>query len=116
MTTRVAGVAAQVREILAEPRDRAEVGELAAALSGLSTEAMAWLVEHRSGPKGTPQEERLLTARAVAALAGVSTRWVYEHADELPFTKRLSADTVRFSERGFREWLARAGVAPGTKR
>lgn len=112
MTTRVAGVTAQVREILAGPRDRAEVGELAAALSGLSTEAMVWLVEQRPGPKGTPQEERLLTARAVAELAGVSTRWVYEHADDLPFTKRLSGDTVRFAERGFREWLLHAGVSP----
>lgn len=95
----------QVREILAG-ENGAEVAALACALSALGTEAMVWLVQHRSGPKGTPQQERLLTARAVAELAGVSTRWVYEHEGELPFAKRLGPKLVRFDAAGVRAWLA----------
>ncbi len=49
-------------------------------------------------------EERLLTADQVAARLGVSRRWVYRKAGALPFTRRLSCGTLRFSERGLERW------------
>ena len=48
--------------------------------------------------------DRLLTAEEAAERLGVSKRWVYTHADSLPFTRRLSGGTLRFSERGLQRW------------
>ena len=56
---------------------------------------------------GTPEErtpDRLLSAEVAAERMGVSKRYIYNHADTLPFTKRLGR-TVRFSERGLERWL-----------
>ena len=49
-------------------------------------------------------EDRLLTADQVAARLGVARRWVYRKAGALPFTRRLSRGTLRFSERGLERW------------
>ena len=53
-----------------------------------------------------PQPDRLLTAKAVAERLGVQPRWVYDRADELPFTRRLSGNLLRFSERALERYLA----------
>ena len=49
-------------------------------------------------------EDRLLTVGEVAVRLGVDRRWVYRKADALPFTRRLSRGTLRFSERGLERW------------
>jgi excisionase family DNA binding protein len=54
-----------------------------------------------------PQTDRLLSASEVARRLGVSRRYVYDHADRFPFTRRLGSGTVRFSECGLERWLAR---------
>ncbi len=59
---------------------------------------------------GTAQDsgsDRLLSAADVAARLNVSTRYVYDHANEWPFTQRLSARKLRFSERGLERWERR---------
>jgi predicted DNA-binding transcriptional regulator AlpA len=60
-----------------------------------------------NGGQPTPQEDRLLDAREVAQRIGCSVRYVYEHADTFPFTRRLSSRVVRFSQLGLERWLAR---------
>ena len=52
--------------------------------------------------------DQLLTAKAAAERLGVDERWIYRRADSLPFTKRLGERTLRFSERGLEQWLAKA--------
>jgi predicted DNA-binding transcriptional regulator AlpA len=58
-------------------------------------------------------EDQLLTADQVAVRLGVDRRWVYRRADALPFTRRLSRGTLRFSARGLERWKEsrRAGGA-----
>lgn len=51
--------------------------------------------------------DRLLAAKEVAQRMGVSTKYVYEHAGEFPFTCRVSPRALRFSEKGLERWLAR---------
>ncbi len=51
-----------------------------------------------------PGADRLLTVTEVAIRLGVDRRWVYRRADALPFTRRLSRGTLRFSERGLERW------------
>jgi predicted DNA-binding transcriptional regulator AlpA len=53
------------------------------------------------------EPDTLLTAKDAGARLGVSPRWMYRNADTLPFTRRLSSGTVRFSSRGLEKWKER---------
>lgn len=50
--------------------------------------------------------DRLLTAEEAAPILGVSPRWLYRHADKLPYTRRLSPKVLRFSEAGIHHHIA----------
>jgi hypothetical protein len=57
---------------------------------------------HSSAGNGGP--DHLLTAKEAAPLLGVAPRWMYRHAPDLPFTRRLTDGTLRFSQRGLERW------------
>jgi predicted DNA-binding transcriptional regulator AlpA len=48
--------------------------------------------------------DRLLTAAQAADRLNVDVRWIYQKAKSLPFTRRLSPGTLRFSEKGLERW------------
>ncbi len=50
--------------------------------------------------------DKLLTVNGAAGVLGVTRRWLYDHADQLPFTRRIGARTLRFSERGLNRYMA----------
>jgi hypothetical protein len=52
-----------------------------------------------------PEHDQLLTADEVARRLGVRVRFVYDNADDWPFTRRLGPRTLRFSERGLRRYI-----------
>ena len=49
--------------------------------------------------------DRLLDAKEASKQLGFSVRWLYTHADELPFTRRQKTGRLRFSKYGIDEWL-----------
>lgn len=51
-------------------------------------------------PKG-----KLIDANAAAKILGVDVRWLYDRADDLPFTRRIGPRTLRFDESILRRWL-----------
>ena len=51
-------------------------------------------------------KESLLTPDDAANLLGVNRRWLYRHANTLPFARRISRKNLRFSEAGLRRWIA----------
>lgn len=51
--------------------------------------------------------DRLLTAGQAASVLGVTKRWIYTRAAQLPFARHLSRRTLRFSEAGLRRWMER---------
>ncbi len=55
--------------------------------------------------KGPKPADRLLDAKEAAARLGVKTKWMYSHANRLPFTRRLGGRTLRFSEQGLTRWM-----------
>jgi len=47
-----------------------------------------------------------LKPEEAARVLGVSVRWLYRHHRQLPFARKLSRKTLRFSESGLRRWQA----------
>ena len=92
------------------PRD--ELPALLARLEHLRAAAWARLwTPTPTGPpappkNGTAAMGRFLTAKETAEILAVSPRWIYRHANTLPFTRRAGG-TLRFSEVGLRRWMER---------
>ncbi len=52
--------------------------------------------------------DTLLNAKHVAQIMNVQVRWVYDHADQFPFTRRAGPRTLRFSRRGLDKYMAQS--------
>jgi predicted DNA-binding transcriptional regulator AlpA len=103
-----------LRELMADPSQARrlapqEAGELLIALAPLQR-----ALELAALDSGTPRSEglsppdELLTAQQAAVRTKMSRRWLYRQAaaGRLPFARRLSVRSVRFSAAGIELWLA----------
>ena len=79
-------------------------GELAQAFVAVVSRASATAAAATTSPAAQPSE--LLTVHEAAARLGVEVSWLYRHAHELPFTKKLGGRTLRFESRGLERWAA----------
>lgn len=65
--------------------------------------------EDATGPSGGAEAsdsgDQLLDVEAVAEVLNVDERYVYDHADDWPFTRRISPRKLRFSEKGLYRWI-----------
>jgi predicted DNA-binding transcriptional regulator AlpA len=61
----------------------------------------------RTAGSRTTVEDRLLSASQAAEVLQVSERWLYKHADKLPYAVKLSSSVVRFSHNKIQEEIAR---------
>lgn len=100
-----------ITELLAQLERRAAEAEAIGATAPVAGVYRAVVAELRPFANGdappTPAgPEHGLTAEQVAERLGVSTRWVYKHADRLG-GKRLSARCVRFPESAINRKLSR---------
>jgi helix-turn-helix protein len=60
---------------------------------------------------GVPESEgKMMTVAEAAALLRKQPRWVYRHAKQLPFVKRLSPKALLVSEAGLRKWIEQRRV------
>jgi excisionase family DNA binding protein len=82
------------------------IGEAEALRARLWSRLQAASVPTASAPASSSngKADHLLTALEAAERLGVSKRWIYRKASELPFTRKLSGGTLRFSERGLDRW------------
>ena len=78
----------------------AEVASEQAALSAIQGVLMARLLVTPAVYDSGADNDRLLTAEEVARLLGVTKRWVQRRAKRLPFSRHISARSVRYSEAG----------------
>lgn len=85
-----------------------DVAEIPAVIGQLEA-IKAQLYARLAGPvsTATPAEnsDRLLTVDDVHEQTQLSVRWLYRHADVLPFTRRIGRK-VLFSSTGLAKWLA----------
>jgi len=82
---------------------------LMAQLAAIQTALAAQLLSVPSGTSGSPssiESDVLLTAEQAAAVLNVTPNWLYRHAKQLPFTRRLSRKVLRFSQIGLIKWQA----------
>ena len=68
------------------------------------TQPVAPAASPPSGPASGADD--LLTVEEAAAMLKVSRRWLYRHAKQLPFARKLSPKVLRFSRSGAARWLA----------
>ena len=60
-------------------------------------------------PAVESREDHLLTVDQAAGVLAVERTWLYRHADTLPFSRKLSTGTLRFSSNGLQEWVRSRG-------
>ena len=51
------------------------------------------------------KEDQLLDVAEVAQIMAVDERYIYDHAADWPFTRKISPRKLRFSKKGLFEWL-----------
>lgn len=100
MSSRVKAIRAAVREILKDPADPREVELLAATLAYYEVQAMAALMR-RSRAQAT---NGYVSAERAHQMTGLSSRWFYEHAHELPFARRKGG-RVLFEQAALQRWM-----------
>lgn len=82
----------------------AEVAVLLATLEGMRGQVGAGMPVAGVGP-AAPTPTRLLTPEEAAGRLSVTVRWLYRHAGQLPFTRKLSRKVLRFEAAGLERWL-----------
>lgn len=96
-------------DLAARLRDLADrVDDLGPARVVGELEAIKFMVwTANAAPPAAPPIEKdvLLTAADVHRQTTLSARWLYRHADALPFTRRVGRK-VLFSSSGLAKWLA----------
>lgn len=76
--------------------------QIAAGMTRLTAlqNALAAQDQRLTGP------ERLLDVEEAAARLGMSADWLYRHARQLPFTRRVGRRAVKFDPAGLARWVA----------
>ncbi|HTK30648.1 MAG TPA: helix-turn-helix domain-containing protein [Candidatus Saccharimonadaceae bacterium] len=93
-------------EVRAQDLTREDAAALLARLAGVQTAVAAQLVAPQLRPLESRQAaDRLMSPEEAATVLGVTVRWLYRHAKQLPFAVRLGRKVLRFSEAGLRRYL-----------
>jgi hypothetical protein len=81
----------------------ADLAELSSAQNALA----AALLDSKQAPHATADaDDRMMTADEAAVVLHHDRRWLYRHAADLPFVRRVSRKSFLCSEIGLRKWLA----------
>ncbi len=63
----------------------------------------------QTDPSDAQGQPGLLTPAQAAERLGVSIRWLYRHANSLPFVRRLTRRALRFDSKGLERWITARG-------
>ena len=99
----------QIEKALADvPTDQvpALLGELERLKAGLWARLMTATHNGKVLSHPSSETDRLLTPDEAADLLGVKVSWLYRNWQGLPFARKLSRKTLRFSESSLRRWQA----------
>ncbi len=107
------GIVPTPAELLADPERALDLPFPEAATMLARVGALDALLRVRLAASQAPESDReqpagedgLLSAADAARRTGMSKRWLYVHADTLPFARRIGR-AVRFSPAGIERWLS----------
>jgi predicted DNA-binding transcriptional regulator AlpA len=91
----------------------AELASKQAALSAIQGVLTARLLVTPAERASDDGGDRLLSAEEVASMLGVTKRWVQRRARRLPFSRRISVRSVRYSEAGLKRWMSARRIPKG---
>jgi predicted DNA-binding transcriptional regulator AlpA len=91
---------------LADRADTLEPAELCGALEALKVRVWTAALAPNGAAPSPHGSSRLLDVEEAAARLSVSADWVYRHAKQLPFTRRVGRRALRFDPDGLVRWLA----------
>ncbi|HUY20346.1 MAG TPA: helix-turn-helix domain-containing protein [Candidatus Binataceae bacterium] len=95
--TRARGLSAEVRGELI-----ARAAAVTAALAAPLIAELGRTVQREQGASN----DKMLTVHEAAEILRCRPRWIYDHAEQLPFIRRRSRKCLLCSESGLRKWLA----------
>jgi len=89
-----------------------QLPDLVGDLERLKAVAMTRLLEDAAPNASSNEPDQLLTVEEAAGRLAVSKDHLYRHADEFPFSVRVSPQVLRFSELGIAEFIRqRQGIS-----
>ena len=84
-----------------------DVASMQSRLAAVSNAISARLLADAEAGSGAQQGGScLLDVQEAAERLGMSTDWLYRHARQLPFTRRVGRRAVKFDPEGLARWLA----------
>jgi predicted DNA-binding transcriptional regulator AlpA len=81
------------------------VEELPAVLAQLAALQSAVAARLADRPPPPPSSDETVDVDSAARLLGMSPSWLYRHAKQLPFTRRVGRRALRFSVAGIQRYL-----------
>jgi predicted DNA-binding transcriptional regulator AlpA len=84
-----------------------EVASMQSRLAAVSNAISARLIANAEAGSGAHRGGScLLDVQEAAERLGMSTDWLYRHARQLPFTRRVGRRAVKFDPTGLARWVA----------
>jgi hypothetical protein len=75
--------------------------------AALSAIGLAWATAGQSAQSTSDTaDDQMLTVDEAASILRCERRWIYRHANTLPFVRRLSPRSLLCSRKGVERWLA----------
>jgi hypothetical protein len=104
-----ATVIPELDSIAVDPRcvvglSRSAIAQLLLRASVVQGALAAALAEELSRSSEAATADRMLDPDQIAAALGQTRRWVFRHAGQLPFIRRISRKALVGSESGLRRW------------
>lgn len=96
---------AEALDAMIEAATPAEMPHVAADLARALSLAIARSAHVPAPTPVAATASESLTIEEAAVRMGVAKTWLYRHAKQLPFTRKLGHRTLRFDARGLERWL-----------
>lgn len=83
----------------------ADLDEHQLRIMGLRSQVMLQVAKILEQLASQPDADEYLSVEEAAAIMGCQPRWLWRHAETLPFCRRVSKKVMRVSRKGLQAWM-----------